>query len=75
MHNKHSDYKGVNWDRKSQKWTASVTNKGIRYECGYHDEERNAAVARDKKIIALGLSVKLQVLKKVESNGKSQDNK
>jgi hypothetical protein len=59
-----SKYSGINWKKDVQKYRASVTEKGVRYECGYADTEREAAILRDKKILALGLdSKKLQVLK------------
>jgi hypothetical protein len=59
-----SKYAGVNWKKDLQKYRASVTEKGVRYECGAADTEREAAILRDKKIIALGLDTKkLQILK------------
>lgn len=59
-----SKYQGVNWKKDIQKYRASVTHKGVRYECGTADSERDAAILRDKKILALGLDTKkLQVLK------------
>lgn len=60
-----SQYAGVGWHKESQKWRASVTANGERYECGYHDTDREAAKARDRKILALGLNKPLQILKPV----------
>lgn len=62
-HNRASKYKGVSWRKQNQKWCASVTYKGQKIECGFHEDEREAAKMRDRKILALGLDVKLQVLK------------
>jgi hypothetical protein len=58
-----SIYKGVGWNRKMQKWRSSVSEKGIKYDCGYFDNERDAAKSRDRKILALGLNKPLQILK------------
>lgn len=59
-------YKGVTFHRQSQKWRASISKNGNRYDCGnYHNTEREAVVARDRKIIALNLDVPLQILKKL----------
>ena len=59
------EYIGITWDRSLQKWRSSVSKDGIKYECGYHVEQRDAVLARDKKIVKMGLNVKLQILKKV----------
>lgn len=64
-HNRTSNYIGVNWKTSCQKWLSSVTDKGTKYECGYHDSERDAAKARDRKILALNIKKPLQVLKPV----------
>jgi len=58
------DFLGVRWSSQHKRWKAGVSYKGVRYEAGYHLEQREAVLARDKKIIALGLNVKLQILKK-----------
>lgn len=63
-HKRHSDYDGVSWNTQSQQWKSSVSYKGIKYECGYYDNERDAAKARDRKIIALNINKPLQILKK-----------
>lgn len=58
-----SNYIGVGWNREQQKWRSSVSEKGVKYDCGYFDSERDAAKARDRKILALGLNKPLQILK------------
>lgn len=63
--NKYS-YKGVTWVAAAQKFKAGVTKDGILYSCGFHDTPRDAAVARDRKIIALNLGIPLQIFKKLE---------
>ena len=65
-HGRVSKYRGVSWHQRSQKWYSSITVKGTVYNCGYHDDEREAAKSRDRKIIALNLNRPLQVLKKVD---------
>lgn len=60
-----SKYTGVGWNRENQKWKSSVSEKNIKYDCGYYDNERDAAKARDRKILALGLKKPLQILKPV----------
>ncbi len=61
-----SKYKGVQWRSDVQKFKSSVIEKNIRYECGFAETEREAAILRDRKILALGLNKsKLQILKKV----------
>jgi hypothetical protein len=42
-----------------------ITERGATYHCGFYDNDREAAKARNKKIIALGLKKPLQVLKPV----------
>ena len=64
-HKRASEYIGVSWRSDIQKWTASVTANNIKYECGYYDNEREAAIGRDKKIIALNFKKPLQVLKPI----------
>lgn len=64
-HSRVSKYKGVCWNKQAQMWKSSVSNKSVKYECGYYHDDREAAKARDRKIIALGLKKPLQVLKKV----------
>jgi hypothetical protein len=62
-HSRVSKYIGVTWNREAQKWVAQITVKGTRYQCGYYDDDREAAKGRDRKIIALNLKKPLQVLK------------
>lgn len=59
-----SNYTGVGWNREQQKWRSSVSEKGVKYDCGYFETEREAAKARDRKILALGLDKPLQILKR-----------
>ena len=59
-----SKYKGVSWDKRTKKWESVLVVKGIRYPCGFYDDEIVAVKARDKRIIALGADYKkLQILK------------
>ena len=59
------NYKGVNFHKRTNKWRASICHKGERYDCGsWHESEREAALSRDKKILALNIPVDLQILKK-----------
>lgn len=62
-HNRVSEYIGVSWKPSIQKWTSSVSEKSVKYDCGYHDNEREAAKARDRKILALNIKKPLQILK------------
>jgi hypothetical protein len=64
-HNRVSRYNGVTWNKPAQKWHSQITVKGVRYDCGYYDDDREAAKARDRKIIALALNKPLQILKKL----------
>jgi hypothetical protein len=59
-----SKYTGVRWDREHSKWVSTVLDKGIKYLCGCFDDDREAAKARDMKIISLGLKKPLQILKR-----------
>lgn len=65
-----SVFKGVNFNKRSGKWASSVSADGERHECGLHDTERLAAIARDTFISKKGLKVPLQVLVKVVANQK-----
>ena len=64
-HARVSNYKGVSWNRLHLKWESYVTEKRVRYDCGYYDSDREAAKGRDRKILALGLNKPLQVLKPI----------
>lgn len=63
-HNRVSKYTGVRWNKEANKWSASVTDNKISHHCGFYSDEREAAKARDIKIVALGLKKPLQILKK-----------
>lgn len=60
-----SPYAGVGWNKSNQMWKATVTAKNITYDCGHFEDDREAAKARDRKIIALNLKKPLQILKPV----------
>lgn len=62
--NRVSKYIGVRWNREHSKWVSTVRDKGITYLCGCFDDDREAAKARDTKIISLGLNKPLQILKR-----------
>jgi hypothetical protein len=51
-----SPYTGVGWSKSNQKWKATVTANNVSYECGCFDDDRAAAKARDRKMIALPLN-------------------
>ena len=57
-----SIFKGVNLNKRSGRWASSVSIEGVRHECGLHDTERLAAIARDKFILTKKLNVPTQVL-------------
>ena len=61
----HSKYKGVTYCKKNKNWRSTLYYKNIQYECGRHATERDAAKARDMKIINLGINKPLQILKRV----------
>lgn len=62
-HSRSSSYTGVKWSREYQKWYSTLNEKGIKYNCGFFDDDRDAAKARDMKIIQIGSTKKLQILK------------
>jgi hypothetical protein len=62
--NRVSKYVGVRWDREHSKWVSTVLHKKVKYLCGCFDDDREAAKARDVKIISLGLAKPLQILKR-----------
>jgi hypothetical protein len=59
-----SKYTGVRWDREHSKWISTVLSNKVKYLCGCFDDDREAAKARDTKIISLGLAKPLQILKR-----------
>lgn len=60
-----SEYKGVRHDIKTNKWRSTVTENNRTHECGYYETDRQAAKARDLRIVTLGLSTPLQILKPI----------
>lgn len=64
-HKRHSSFTGVKWSGEHDKWYSIITEKGVNYHCGFYENDRDAAKARDKKIIALGLKKPLQILKPI----------
>ncbi len=50
-----SEFAGVSWDRRAQKWRAQVRRKWV----GYYDDEIKAAEACDDEVHAAGLKKKL----------------
>lgn len=68
---KPKEYTGVHYSTLFKKYQAKVTHLGIVYGCGTHDTAKDAARARDIKIIEKCLPHKLQVLKKVKKDGKA----
>ncbi len=63
-HSRSSSYTGVKWSREYQKWYSSLNEKGVTYHCGFFDIDREAARARDMKIVQIGSAKPLQVLKR-----------
>lgn len=60
-------YTGVNYKLRTRKWVAVLSYKGDDINIGAYDTEREAAIARDKAILRMGLDLKkLQILKKKE---------
>lgn len=49
-----SRYRGVSWNRAHKKWWAAVEKHGRYHFLGLHDDEKQAALAYNKKAIALG---------------------
>jgi hypothetical protein len=62
--NRVSKYIGVRWHRESSKWVSTVLSNKVTYLCGCFNDDREAAKARDMKIISLGLNKPLQILKR-----------
>lgn len=59
-------YTGVRWISETQKWQSLVRYNGLTYNCGMHIEQKDAILARDRKIIEKGLPTKLQILKPIK---------
>ena len=57
------NYTGIRWITETQKWQSVVRRKGITFNCGNYLSQKEAVIARDKKILEHGLKVKLQYLK------------
>lgn len=49
-----SEYRGVYWDKRRQKWHASLQHAGQRHFIGYFSDEKDAAKAFDMKARELG---------------------
>lgn len=58
-----SKYTGVKQVKGEYTWEAYLIHNKVRYICGIFDNDRDAAKARDIKIISLGLNKPLQILK------------
>jgi hypothetical protein len=59
------DYTGIKWVEEHKRWQSSVRHAGVHYPCGMHIIQKDAVMARDRKIIEKNLPVKLQMLKPV----------
>lgn len=59
-----SKYTGVRWNREHSKWVSTVHHNKVTYLCGMFDCDREAAKARDVKIISLGMNKPIQILKR-----------
>jgi hypothetical protein len=59
-------YRGVSWVPQMKKFRSTVTSKGVLHNCGLWETPRLAAMARDRRILSLGINMKLQVYKKLE---------
>jgi hypothetical protein len=59
-------YLGVYWNKRLDVFTSTLTVKGTAHQCGTYDTGREAAKARDLRILYLGLDLKLQVLTRKE---------
>lgn len=57
------NYNGVSWSRKEQCWKSKVKINGSMVLVGVFQDQKQAAIARDTKIIQHGLKLKLQILK------------
>jgi hypothetical protein len=60
------EFLGVYWDKKFHHFRSTVTIDAVPHNCGVYDTARAAAKARDLRILHLGSSMGLQVLKRKE---------
>lgn len=65
-------YTGVSYKRTTGKYQSKVTHVGVTYFCGFFDTEIEAIRARDLLIIKKGLPVKLQILKPISKEKKTE---
>jgi hypothetical protein len=63
-HNRVSKYTGVRWNAEQGNWYSTVLHNGVKYLCGHFNCDREAAKARDIKIVSLGLKKPLQIIKR-----------
>lgn len=56
-------YTGIQWDSKIHQWRSMLRHNGKTYNCGLHNEQKQAVIARDTCILNNGLKVALQILK------------
>ena len=70
--NKTTNYKNISWRQRERRWEASVTVKGVRYPCGYYDDEIEAVKSVDRLIIKKGFDYsKLQIIKPTKCETKN----
>ncbi len=63
-----TEYKGVYFHQARQRYHGSFFYKGIKYSCGHWKTAKEAAIARDKRMMEAGVPErKLQILKKIEA--------
>ena len=63
-HRRVSKYTGVRQVKGEYMWESYITHNKVRYICGIFSCDKEAAKARDIKIISLGLNKPLQILKR-----------
>lgn len=66
--NQTSKYVGVSFNKKTNKYSSTLLANDEVYRCGHFETEREAAKARDLKIIKLRLDRPLQILKPLQKN-------